>query len=164
MGVPETYYDEDTLLLSIELPVAIVFFLSWLFLIVYSHFLRKYGQSGFKVEMCSRYCSMKEVFSCLYILSHWVCFGIVTYLVIIDYKIDGKILPTYEDADLHHLYDYVFPSLMTHDSMFATWLFIALAIYFIAGISNTLLAIELFGDRGRVPYQDGAFARPDYIG
>ena len=116
--------------------------------------------------MFNIYCSVKEVFSCLYILSHWVCIAIMTYLVIIDYKIDGNIVPTYWDGNKqwNFDYDYVFPSLMTHDSKFAIWCHITLAIYFIAGISNTVLAIELFGDRGRVPYQDGAFARPDYIG
>ena len=87
------------MLLIIELPVAIVLFLSWQLLIVYSHFIRKYGQSGFKVEMYTRYCSVKEVLSCLYILSHWVCFAIITYLVIIDYKIDGNIVPFYWDGN-----------------------------------------------------------------
>ena len=53
---------------------------------------------------------------------------------------------------------------MTHDSKFAIWFHTSLAIYFISGIINTMLAVELFGDRGRVPYQDRNFARPDYIG
>ena len=83
------------MLLSIEYLVAIVFFLSWLLLIVYMHFIRKYGQAGFKVAMCSIYCSVKEVYSSLYILSHWLCMAIMTYLVIIDNKIDGNILSSF---------------------------------------------------------------------
>ena len=114
--------------------------------------------------MCTRYCSVKEVFSCLYILSHWVCFAFMTYLLIIDYRIDGNILPYYQDEDYHWHFNYVFQSRMTHDSKFAIWFHTSLAIYFIAGINNTVLAVELFTDRGRVPYKDGNFARPDYIG
>ena len=53
---------------------------------------------------------------------------------------------------------------MIYDSKFAIWYYIFLAIYFIAGINNTVLAVELFGDRGRVPYKDPVFTRPDYIG
>ena len=125
----------------------------------------KYGQSGFKVEMCNIYCSVKEVLSCLYILSHWACFAIMTYLIIIDYKIDGNIVSHYWDGKfpVHWQIDYVYPSLITHDSKFAIWLYTILSIYFIAGINNTMLAVELFGDRGRVPDLDGTFARPDYI-
>ena len=128
------------------------------------HFIRKYGQAGFKVEMCSIYCSLKEVFSCLYILSHWVCVALMTYLLIIDYRIDGNIISYYWDADNQLNYNYVFPSRLTHDSKFAICFHTSLAIYFIAGIKNTVLAVELFGDRGRVPDRDGTFARPDYIG
>ena len=83
------------MILSIELLVAYVLYASWLLLIVFIHYIRQYGQSGFKVEMCNRYCSMKEVLSCLYIVSHWVCMAIMTYMVIIDNKIDGKIVPAY---------------------------------------------------------------------
>ena len=82
-------------MLSIELLVAVIFFLSWLLLIVYSHYIRQYGQSGFKVEMCNIYCSEKEVFSCLYLLSHWTCFAIMLYLGITDNLIDGTIVPYY---------------------------------------------------------------------
>ena len=52
---------------------------------------------------------------------------------------------------------------MTHDTKFAVWVYASLAIYFLAGISNTILAVELFGDRGRIPSPDQNFARPDYI-
>ena len=152
------------MLLSIELLVACVIFLSWMMLIVFMHFIREYGQSGFKVEMFNRYCSVKEVLSCIYIFSHWVCVAIMTYLVILDIKIDGNIVPSYHDNEKHHHYDYVYPSLLTHSTKFAIWYYTILAIYFIAGINNTVLAVELFGDRGRVPYQDATFARPDYIG
>ena len=152
------------MLLSIELPVAVVIFLSWLLLIVYMHFIRQYGQSGYKVEMCNIYCSVKEVMSSLYILSHWVCMAIMTYLVIIDIKIDGNFLPYYldESGDWHK--DYAYPSRITHDTMFAIWGYTSLAIYFISGICNTALAVELFTDRGRVPDREPVFARPDYIG
>ena len=53
---------------------------------------------------------------------------------------------------------------MTHDSKFTIWFFTILSIYFIAGICNTVLAVELFGDRGRVPDRDPAYTHPDYIG
>ena len=134
-----------------------------MFLIVFMHFIRKYGQSGFKVEMCNRYCSVKEVFSCLYIFSHWVCVAIMTYLVIVDNIIDGNILKLYHEHHHHHKH-YVYQSLLTHSTKFAIWYYTILAFYFIVGINNTVLAVELFGDRGRVPYKDPAFTRPDYIG
>ena len=114
--------------------------------------------------MCNIYCSVKEVYSSLYILTHWLCMAIMTYLVIIDNKIDGNILPYFCDAEDNWHKDYVYPSLITHDTKFAIWYYTSLAIYFIAGISNTALAVELFGDRGRVPDRDPTFAKPDYIG
>ena len=152
------------MLLSIELPVAVVLFLSWLLLTVYIHFIRQYGKSGYKVEMCNIYCSVKEVMSSLYIFSHWVCMAIMTYLVIIDIKIDGNVLRGYFDKDGHEHINYPYPSRITHDTKFAIWGYTSLAIYFISGISNTALAVELFTDRGRVPDRNPTFARPDYIG
>ena len=82
----------NTLFDCIQLLLAVVIYCSWLYLVVFMHFVREYGKSGFKVEMYSIYCSLKEVFSFFYILSHWVCFGIMTCLLIIDYEIDGRIL------------------------------------------------------------------------
>ena len=154
------------MLVSIEFLLAIVIFISWLLLIVFIHFIRKYGQAGFKVEMANIYCSVKEVLSCLYMLSHWTCIAIMTCLVIINYKINGSIVPIYWDGnkEFKYTYDFVYPSLLTHDSKFAIWFYITLAIYFIAGIYNTMLAVELFGDRGRVPDREPCFTRPDYIG
>ena len=111
---------------------------------------------------------MKEVLSCLYIVSHWVCMAIMTYLVIIDIKIDGKIVPRYLkdsfDPNEPFKYDYPWQSIITHDTSFAVWVYISLAIYFLSGISNTVLAIELFRDRGRLPSGNKVFALPDYIG
>ena len=99
------------MLLSIEFLAAIVLFSSWLLLIVYIHFIRQYGQSGFKVAMCNIYCSVKEVLSCFYILSHWVCMAIMTYLVIVDYKVDGKIVPRYkkDEYDDNEPWKYDYP-------------------------------------------------------
>ena len=152
----------------IEFIVAVVIFSSWLLLIVYIHFIRQYGQSGFKKEMCNIYCSVKEVLSCLYILSHWVCMAIMLYLVIIDYKIDGNIVPRYlkdpNDYDEPYKYNYAWQSFITHDTTFAIWVYASLIVYFLAGISNTILAVELITDRGRIPSTDRKFARPDYIG
>ena len=118
--------------------------------------------------MFTIYCSIKEVYSCLYIITHWTCTAIMIYIVTIDYKIDGKTLRIYcpdpELIDLDHCFlDYVWPSVIT-DSTFAIWFYTSLAIYTLAGLNNTALAVELFRDRGRIPDSDGAFARPDYIG
>ena len=118
--------------------------------------------------MCNIYCSVKEVLSCLYILSHWTCLAIMLYLLIIDYKIDGNIVPYYRkdawDYDEPMKYDYAWQSFITHDTSFAIWVYASLTVYFLAGISNTILAVELITDRGRAPYSDRNFARPDYIG
>ena len=75
-----------------------------------------------------------------------------------------SVISTHPYCEGHHLHHYPYPSLLTHDTKFAIWFYTILAIYFLAGINNTVLAVELFGDRGRVPDQDGTFARPDYIG
>ena len=83
------------------------------------HFIRQYGQSGYKVEMCNIYCSIKEVLSSLYIFSHWACIAIMAYLVTIDIKIDGNVLKYFFDEEDHEHYDYVFPSRITHDTKFA---------------------------------------------
>ena len=124
-------------------------------MIVFMHFIREYGKSGFKVRMCNKYCSVKEVLSSLYIVSHWVCTAIVITLLIIDYKIDGNYAyDWYEDWE----------SIITHRPKLAFWLYPSIVIYFLAGLYNTKLAIELFRDRGRVPDFDPAFALPDYIG
>ena len=156
------------MILSIELLVAYVLFASWLLLIVFMHYIRQYGQSGFKVEMFNRYCSMKEVLSSLYIVSHWICMAIMTYMVIINNRIDGNIVPRYlkdaYDWNEPWKYDYPWQSIITHDTSFAIWVYTSLAIYFLAGISNTFLAVELFRDRGRIPSGDSLFALPDYIG
>ena len=131
------------------------------------HYIREYGQSGFKVEMYNIYCSIKEVLSCLYILSHWTCTAIMIWIVTIDYKIDEKTLERYciwDDDGIHCLSDYTWESIITHSAKLSVWFYTSLAIYFLAGLNNTVLAVELFRDRGRVPDQDGVFAKPDYIG
>ena len=115
-------------------------------MIVFMHFIREYGKSGFKVRMCNKYCSVKEVLSSLYILSHWVCTAIAITFLIIDYKIWEEEI----DIPYYLLYD--------------IWPLLSFVIYFLAGLYNTKLAIELFRDRGRVPDFDPAFALPDYIG
>ena len=83
-------YDEMTLMYCLSLFLCTVLFFSWLLMIVFMHFIREYGKSGFKVRMCNLYCSVKEVLSSLYIVSHWVCTAIVISLLIIDYRIDGN--------------------------------------------------------------------------
>ena len=160
----EAITDVNTLFDCIQLLLAVVIYCSWLFLIVFMHFVRDYGKSGFKVEMYSIYCSMKEVFSFFYILSHWVCFGIMTCLLIIDYEIDGKILPEYIDDDNNELYNAPYRSKITLYTKLNVWFYTSFAIYFLVGVYNTLLAVELFCDRGRVPDGNPVFARPDYIG
>ena len=93
----------ETLFLGIELLVAIVLFSSWLLLIVYMHYIREYGKSGFKVDMYTIYCSVKEVLSCLYIITHWTCTAIMIWIVTYDYEIDGKTLERYcPDFDPDH--------------------------------------------------------------
>ena len=133
------------------------------------HYLREYGQSGFKVEMYTIYCSLKEVFACLYILSHWFCTAIMICIVTIDSKIDGNTLLLYcfdpTIVDLDHCYlHYPWPSRITHSTKLSVWFYTSLAIYFLAGINNTVLAVELFRDRGRQPDRDPVFTHPDYIG
>ena len=91
-------------------------------------------------------------------------------LVTIDYIIDGNIVYQYcpdPDApvDLDHCYlDYPWQSIITHSTSLSVWYYTCLAFYFLAGLNNTVLAVELFRDRGRIPDRDGFFARPDYIG
>ena len=120
--------------------------------------------------MFTIYCSIKEVYSCLYIVSHWVCTAIMISLVTIDYTIDGGIVAQYcpdpnAPVDYDHCYiHYPWVSIITHSTKLSVWYYTSFAIYFLAGLNNTVLAVELFRDRGRVPDRDGFFARPDYIG
>ena len=117
-------------------------------MIVFIHFIRAYGRSGFKVEMWNLYCSVKEVLSSLYILSHWISISIMIYYAVIENKIDGNILPLYIDDDVTY-HDYPWPSRVTHPTAIAFLLYSSIGVYFLSGLYNTKLAIELFRDRGR---------------
>ena len=132
------------------------------------HYIREYGKSGFKVDMYTIYCSVKEVLSCLYILTHWTCTAIMIWIVTNDYEIDGKTLERYclynDDGNIQCYYDYTWPSIITYSAKLSIWYYTSLVIYFLAGLNNTVLAVELFRDRGRIPDRDGAFAKPDYLG
>ena len=119
-------------------------------MIVFIHFIRAYGRSGFKVEMWNLYCTVKEVLSTLYIISHWTSISIMIYITVIDNKIDGNILLEYIDDDHVWHYDgYAWPSKVTHPTTIAYLLYSSIGVYFLSGLYNTKLAIELFRDRGR---------------
>ena len=119
-------------------------------MIVFIHFIRAYGRSGFKVEMWNLYCTVKEVLSTLYILSHWISIPIMIYIAVIENKNDGIILPYYWDKDTDvRYYDYPWPSKVTHPTAIAYLLYSSIGVYFLSGLYNTKLAIELFRDRGR---------------